>query len=705
MGLKGMMMIAMACTPKDKLAEALAAQGEGYVPRTHHKGDDGKPRFTNRLIFESSPYLLQHAHNPVDWYPWGDEAFAKARAENKLVLMSIGYSTCHWCHVMERESFEDLEIAAYLNAHYIAVKVDREERPDVDSVYMNAVQLLTGRGGWPMTTILTPDREVIFGGTYFPPRDGARGAHTGFLTLLKHFGEQHLRDAASLQRRARDMSAQLARQQPDAPRTDLPSAAALHEATTLLLRGYDRAWGGFGGGNKFPRPAPYHFLLRTGETEKVLHTLGRMAAGGMHDHVGGGFHRYSTDPQWLVPHFEKMLYDNAQLAVLYLEGFQLSHDERLRRVAERTLDYVLREMTSPEGGFYSATDADSPAPSGHDEEGLYFTWNPVETRAALGERAARFDAHFDVTARGNFEGRSILHTQALPDGSFDRDLARLYAARALRAAPILDDKIITAWNALMVSALARVGSALGVQRYLEAAGRAAEFLWTSLRGERGLRTTWRRGVAKHRAVLDDYAFLVQALLDQFEASGEARWFERARTLQHEQDAGFGDFAGGYYLTARDAEPLLVREKPDYDGAIPSGNSVAAQNLLRLHQFTDEPTYRESAARLLTRASVKAPLTLCALAFYYDRPLQIVLVGSGRTPFHDVLGKAFVPHRVLVSGETAGIAIAANKPMLEGKPTAYVCRGNVCDLPTTDPAVFAQQLRAERDVPPPGSQGQ
>jgi uncharacterized protein YyaL (SSP411 family) len=399
------------------LRSALETKPAGYEPRTEHHEANGAPTYTNRLVLETSPYLLQHAHNPVNWHPWGDDAFERARRENKPVLLSIGYSTCHWCHVMERESFEDVEIATFMNQHFVSIKVDREERPDLDDVYMQAVQMMTGGGGWPMTLALTPDREPFFGGTYFPPRDGVRGARQGFLTILRDLAAAYARDPAHVADQARQLSARMRDLARSSPPAGMPGAQAIYLAASRLARAFDPEWGGFGRAPKFPQPSAHELLLRyfrrTNDAQALqitLLTLEKMAAGGIYDHVGGGFHRYATDRAWMVPHFEKMLYDNAQLAVLYLDAYQITHRDDFARVVRETLDYVAREMTSPKGAFFSATDADSEKPDGEHEEGWFFTWTAAEIDALVGaERARLVRAYYGVTEAGNFEGRNILH--------------------------------------------------------------------------------------------------------------------------------------------------------------------------------------------------------------------------------------------------------------------------------------------------------
>lgn len=724
---------------QERLDQALAAQGPDYVPRTHHLRDDGTPLYTNRLIEQSSPYLLQHAHNPVSWYAWSDEAFERAKRENKPIFLSVGYSTCHWCHVMERESFEDEEIAAFLNRHFIAIKVDREERPDIDSVYMTAVNILTGRGGWPMTVIMTPDKEPFFGGTYFPPRAGVRGSRAGLIDILTEMLAVYQNDPTRVIARAQDISQRVEQMAFARPGPGVPSDNTIAIAVSQLATKFDRVDGGFTGAPKFPQPSRLLLLLRyarrardPGATAMVTTTLDRMAAGGIYDHVGGGFHRYATDAQWLVPHFEKMLYDNAQLAVLYLEGWQHTGDASYERVTREILDYVAREMTSKEGGFYSATDADSPVPGGHDEEGWFFTWTTAELEAALGaEAAAVVEAAYGVTEGGNFEGRNILH-RAQSDrqvGSALRMPAKrvsevlsearstLYEVRASRPPPIRDDKIIAAWNGMMISAFARAGWALGHAEYVYSASAAAKFVLGNMRDEgKGLVRTYRDGSKAETAFLDDYAFMVAACLDLYQTTAYPGWLLAALELQSEQDSRFLDAAGGYYLTPNDGEALLVREKPAYDRAMPSGNSVAADNLLRLHDITGDEKWRKGAERLfasfafqVARAPTAFPRLLVALDHYYDTPLEIAIIAPNRVeeglPLAKRLRESFVPNKAfLLVSETNAEDLQGNVPWLEGKralggkATAYVCERGRCELPTSSPAVFAKQI--QRRVPYP-----
>ncbi len=711
-----------------------ASAAAGHTPRTDHRAADGTPRFVNRLARESSPYLLQHAHNPVNWHPWGDAAFEKARRLDRPVLLSVGYSTCHWCHVMERESFEDLEIAAFINAHFIPIKVDREQRPDVDAVYMNAVYALAGRGGWPMTVLLTPDRRPFFAGTYFPARTGDRGSRRGLLTILQGFDSEWRTARAGLVARAAEVSRKVAAMGAIGRPGAVPGPEAIERAVRQIAASFDPRDGGWGLAPKFPRPSQPALLLRyhrrTGDPEalrQVVHTLRRMAAGGIHDQVGGGFHRYSVDGRWLVPHFEKMLYDQAQLARLYVEAWQITGADDLAAVARRTLDYVARELVDGQGGFHSATDADSPAPGGHDEEGWAFTWTPAELTAALGAEAPLVMDWHGVTAQGNFEGRNILTawrapaevagrhglTPAALAARIDAAHSALYAARAKRPPPLLDDKVITAWNGLMIGAFAFAGQALGEPRYVAVAARAADFALAHLRGPDGrLHRAWRRGTTSGVATLDDYAALTGGLLDLFEATGEGRWLTAAVALQAALDAHHADPAGGYFATADDGEALLMRDKPDHDGARPAGNSVAALNLLRLAELTGEARYDQTAERLLgafasrlTRGGTGLPALLAALDYAHDAPREVVVVGTAQddgAALWAVVGRHFLPNRALVRRAGPGqspVPWANGKPAQGGRATAYVCEAGRCERPTSDPAVLATQLARVKPLLP------
>ncbi len=700
-----------------ELRAAIAGRGASYKPRTRHLNRDGDALYVNRLIRETSPYLLQHAHNPVNWYAWGDDAFERAKREGRLVLLSIGYSTCHWCHVMERESFEDEEVARYLNEHFVAIKVDREERPDVDGVYMSAVQAMTGRGGWPMTVLLTADRRPFFGGSYLPREQ--------FLAILREMVELQARDPGSLVAQGDTVVAHLARVAARPPPSDVPGPDAIVDAVQRQVRGFDPVHGGFGRAPKFPRPAALELLLHyyrrtqdAGALRVVTTTLERMAAGGIRDQLGGGFHRYATDAAWLVPHFEQMLYDNAQLAILYLDAHQATGREEFAEVATGILDYVLRDLTSPEGLFYSATDADSPTPDGGEEEGRFFTWTPAEIEAAAGPHAAALIAYYGVTAAGHVDGRSVLHVAGAPTSASDlaEGRRRLLAARGSRPRPHRDDKIVTSWNGLAISALSRGALVLDRSDYAAAARRAADRLLAAVRGTDGrLRRTYSGGEARHPATLDDCAFVIQGLLDLFDATSEPRWLDEALALQRQLDTHYLDRIGGYYMTADDAELLLIREKPTYDGAEPSGNSVALLNLLRLDTLTGDARWRQRAEAGLGAfagdllSGTASPKLLVALDRYHDSPLEVILVASrdraDLAPLLGVVRRTYAPNAFLVAAtdgaeldEIARIVRPADtKRALRDEPTAFVCERGSCQMPTGDPAVLAAQLARPRPL--------
>ncbi len=699
---------------------------------------------TNRLIHEKSPYLQQHAHNPVDWYPWGEDAFAKARREDKPIFLSVGYSTCHWCHVMERESFESEEIAEALNTYFVPIKVDREERPDVDRIYMMFVQATAGGGGWPMSVWLTPDLKPFFGGTYFPPED--RQGHPGFGGVLKQIVEAWQSDRERIAASSADALVQLRRYSEITGRMSRRLDRLLLESGyNVFRRTFDPKLAGFGGAPKFPRPSVFNFLLRyhalSGNheaAEMVLATLEAMGRGGMHDHLGGGFHRYSVDARWFVPHFEKMLYDQAQLAVSYLEAAQVTGAEYYSYFTRDTLDYVLRDMTSPEGAFYSAEDADSVIDPSNPEvkgEGAFYVWTQAEIEATLGQPAAeRFCYHYGVRPEGNveedphgeFKGKNILSdSRTLEEtaqqfgipleeahASVDESRKKLLGARSRRIRPHLDDKIITAWNGLMISALAKAAHALDDERYLAAAERAADFLLTRVIGAEGLLLRrYRDGEAAVEGFLDDYAFLAQALLDLYEADFDPRRLEQAIRLTDQMRERFEDpQLGAFFSTAADAQNLVLRMKDGYDGAEPSGNSVAVLNLLRLAAITGRKEYRESAewtleafAERIESAPAGVPQVLVALWAYLDPPRQIILAGQREEcrGFLRAANRRFLPNRVLLLADCdeTRARLAAWQPSIadmvavDGKPTAYVCRDYTCELPTTDVKAFARMLDA------------
>ena len=695
---------------------------------------------TNRLIDEKSPYLLQHAHNPMDWYPWGTEAFEKARQENKPIFLSIGYSTCHWCHVMERESFENEAIAELMNRHFVAIKIDREERPDVDRIYMAFVQATTGGGGWPMSVWLTPELKPFYGGTYFPPEQ--RYGHPGFPTVLERVAEAWQQDRSRIEESSREAIEQLTKQSavsPAGPGSALrPDKDTLDAGFYVFRRSFDSRHGGFGEAPKFPRPVALNFLLRyyaRTKSQEALDmaaaTLREMAKGGMYDHLGGGFHRYSVDARWFVPHFEKMLYDQAQLAISYLEAFQITGDgAAYATTAHGILDYVLRDMRDPGGAFYSAEDADSVIDPAHPQEkgeGAFYVWTQSEIEAVAGQPAAEwFCERFGVEREGNvqndphqeFTGKNILYQAHAAE-----DPARLAAildtsdklleARGRRIRPHLDDKVLTAWNGLMISAFTKAGAVLAEPRYVDAARRAADFIVRRMYDAATgiLLRRYRQGSAAIPGFLDDYAFFTQALLDLYETGFELRDLELAIRLTEKMMELFEDSGhGAFYSTAAGDPTLVMRIKEDYDGAEPSGNSIAVLNLLRLAQVTGRQDFRASAARALeafgsrmVAAPVGVPQMLVAYEFSISKPKQIVLVGERDAPdMRQLLAEIharFVPNRIvlLVNRESRPalaryLPIVAEMTAIGGQATAYVCEDYACKLPTADAAAFGQLIQ-------------
>jgi uncharacterized protein YyaL (SSP411 family) len=685
----------------------------------------GGPRSTNRLVGERSPYLLQHAHNPVDWYPWGDEPFEVARRTGRPVFLSIGYSTCHWCHVMAEESFEDPEIAAFLNAHFVAIKVDREERPDVDAIYMAATQALTGGGGWPMSVWLDHDRRPFLAGTYFPPRDGERGDLRGLLSILRDVEEAWRKTPGRVQ----SVATRLA----DAVRLALGNAAdhagpppgprTLEAAFHVASDEWDERHGGIVGAPKFPSAFPIRAMLRyhrrTHDPKALamaVRTLEAMAAGGIHDQLAGGFHRYATDDAWRIPHFEKMLYDNALLAVAYAEAWQLTRRPDFARVVRTTLDYLLRELEAPDGGLYSATDADSDG-----EEGRYFVWTTEELRAVLGGDAPRFERFYGVTEEGNFQDENVLHVPRPDEGEWEAlggARARLLEVRSRRTPPRRDEKRIAAWNGLAISALAFGGRVLGEPRWIEGARRTARFVLTSLRsGERLLRSHAAGRAGSVAGFLSDHAFVVQGLLDLYEASFEPRWLEAALALADVTEELFADrTAGGWFATAADAERLIAREKPTRDGAEPSGASVATLNALRLAAFTVDDRWRRVADGALrayagTLGAFPTALNdmLLAVDFATDAVREVVLVWpEGEPPPEEllaVLRETFLPSRAL-AGASEGAALEAlgglalfarEKRAAGGRATAWVCEQGICRLPAIHPEKLRSQIEPIRPL--------
>jgi uncharacterized protein YyaL (SSP411 family) len=652
----------------------------------------------NRLALQTSPYLLQHASNPVDWYPWGEAALDRARELDRPLLVSIGYAACHWCHVMAHESFSDPETAALMNERFVCVKVDREERPDVDALYIEAVQAMTGQGGWPLNVFLTPEQVPFYGGTYFPPRP-VHGMPP-WRAVLDAVADAWETKRGEIRARQGDMVRRLQGTALLEPSLDGPGEDALARATDGLRSGYDRAHGGFGGAPKFPPSCVLELLLARGEIDMALATLRAMAAGGLQDQVGGGFHRYTVDATWTVPHFEKMLYDNALLARAYLHGYQVCGDPALRGVCERALDWALREMRGPEGGFASALDADSEG-----VEGRFYVWTVDELSAVLGDRARGAIAWFAATPGGNFEGATnVLRGDGAPEPVDAAEIrATLLDARAARVRPGLDDKRLTSWNALMIGALADAGTVLGRRDYLDAARGCAEFVLGSLRAEDGrLLRTWRDGRAHLSAYLEDHAFLVEALLTLYEASFEERWFIAARELADTMIARYGDpERGGFYTTASDAEALIARRKDLDDAPLPSGNASAALGLGRLAALTGEHRYVEHAEgvlRLLAPYAARHPQAfghlLRALDFHLARVREVALVGADVSELAAVVRSALRPHVVLAAGgdgKDSAVALLSGRSAVDDHPAAYVCEGFACRAPVTTAEELAALL--------------
>jgi uncharacterized protein len=662
----------------------------------------------NRLAAESSPYLLQHKDNPVDWHAWGNEALERSHAEQKPLLVSIGYSACHWCHVMERESFEDPNIATLMNDHFVCIKVDREERPDVDAVCMEACQAMTGHGGWPLNAFLTPDRVPFYAGTYFPPE--ARSGMPSWSMVLEAVAKAWAERRGDVVRQGETLAQSLRATAALEASKDPIREAELSEAVSSLATHYDRANGGFGGAPKFPQASVLELLLARGEGTMSLATLSAMARGGIYDQVGGGFSRYAVDATWTVPHFEKMLYDNALLARAYLHGWLLSRDELLRRVCCETLDWALREMRGPEGGFYSALDADSEG-----VEGKFYVWTTEQLRSVLGaELAQDAIAHFGATERGNFEhGLNVLEGRGPEPERLAEIRAKLYEARSQRVRPGLDDKRLTSWNALMIAALADAGAVLGRLDYLEAAGACGSFVLAELRdGDGRLLRTWKDGRGRIAAYLEDHAFLLEAMLTLYESTFDARWYEEAVGLAEAMIALFADpERGGFFTTARDGQQLPGRRKDLEDSPIPSGNSAAAFGLLRLAALSGESRYEREALgvlRLMHPLAMRHPLAfghlLRAIDFYLAPVKEVAIVGpeAEAQALARVVRSQLRPHLVLAGGAgTAaagsgvgagdGVPLLAGRTPLDGHAAAYVCEHFACRAPVTSPEELAAAL--------------
>jgi uncharacterized protein YyaL (SSP411 family) len=621
----------------------------------------------NRLAAETSPYLLQHADNPVDWYPWGKEALARAREEDKPILLSVGYAACHWCHVMEHESFEDEATAALMNEHFVPVKVDREERPDVDSIYMDAVVSLTGHGGWPMTVFLTPEGEPFFGGTYFPPEP--RHGLPSFRQLLQAVADAWRDRRGDIQRDAGAIAEQLRRTAE--PSREPLTSSLLGDAVRGLRLQFDPEWGGFGNAPKFPPASTLEFLLRRGELDLVTKTLDAMAAGGMYDLVGGGFHRYSVDRKWLVPHFEKMLYDNALLVPVYLHGWLLTGNDRYREIAEETLDYMLRDLRLPEGGFASAEDADTDG-----VEGLTYTWTKDDDVPR--ELLQPFE-HGRFIIRGELDAATR---------------ARLFEVRERRPKPLRDDKAIASWNGLTLAALAEAARRLDRVDYLDAACSLAEFLLGHLSTEEGrLLRSWRAGQAKHAGVLEDYADVANGLYELHVATGELRWLREAHRLALLAVELYGDEErGAFFRTARDGEQLVARKKDFDDNPTPSGNSMLAYVLLRLARLWGDPELERRAvgvfrfvARMLPAAPSAFGHALTALELHFSAPREIAVVGPAHSDVARAALAAFDPNAVVAFGPSEEVPLLEGKDLVDGRPAVYVCENFACQAPITEPA--------------------
>ncbi|HEX3281746.1 MAG TPA: thioredoxin domain-containing protein [Pyrinomonadaceae bacterium] len=678
---------------------------------------------TNRLIHETSPYLLQHAHNPVDWFPWGEEAFEVARRDQKPLLLSIGYSACHWCHVMEHESFENEAIAKLMNDNFVNIKVDREERPDLDQIYMNAVQMMTQHGGWPMTVFLTPEAVPFYAGTYFPPED--RYNMPGFPRVLISVADAFRERPDDVTQTAQSVLGELKRATALAESNEVLTVDLLDGAYRGIIKNYDATNGGFGGAPKFPPAMTLEFLLhtfyRTGNPralEIVRHSMRKMADGGIYDQLGGGFHRYSTDARWLVPHFEKMLYDNALLSRLYLHFYQLSGEEWARKIAEGILDYVAREMTDELGGFYSTQDADSEG-----VEGKFFVWSLAEIESLLGNEAKLFAAYYNVTSEGNFEGENILNVthdlaafaarEKLPVEELEASLRRgreiLFAAREKRVKPARDEKVLTAWNGLMLASFAEAGVILNRPDYSEIAKRNARFVLKKLHRDGLLLRSYKDGEAKLNAYLEDYSFYTEGLLTLFETTGELEWFKEARNLCDVMIREFWDeLEGGFFFTGDSHEQLIVRAKDFFDNATPSGNSIAAEVLLRLAALTTNQDYQRRAVtilRLTANGVLRYPSgfgrVLCALDFHLDTPKEIALIGAADSPQTISLAREiwsrYLPNKVVAQAESRDDAAASQIPLLQGRleldgrPTVYVCEHFTCKTPVNTATDLAAQL--------------
>ncbi|HWL65989.1 MAG TPA: thioredoxin domain-containing protein [Actinomycetota bacterium] len=664
----------------------------------------------NRLAAETSPYLIQHKDNPVDWYPWGEEALARARDEDKPILLSVGYAACHWCHVMEHESFEDPATAAIMNEHFVAVKVDREERPDIDAIYMEAVQTMTGQGGWPMTVFLTPQGLPFYGGTYFPPEE--RYGMPSFSNVLHAITDawQSRRDDVELQgKRLVEHLNPIGRIEPS---SDDVTRADLHQAFDKLRQNFDPDHGGFGGAPKFPQPMTLDLAIRLALRDRpdartlYISTLDRMAAGGIFDQIGGGFHRYSVDRAWIVPHFEKMLYDNAQLLRTYARAWAQDHNPRYAEIVALTAGWLLREMRDPEGGFWSSLDADSEG-----VEGKFYVWEPDEIRALLGDESSAGEAYWGVTPEGNFEGKNILlATGAEPEPEvLGRWRETLMQARDQRVRPGTDTKVITAWNALTAAAFAEAGTIFSRKEWIEVASEAMRFTFDGLVRDGRLMRSYREGRAQHLGFCEDHAAVIEACLALFEATQDVEWLERARSTADAAITLFHDEAGpGFFTAGNDAEQLVTRSKDVIDNAVPSANSVMALQLQKLTLLTGDNRYEDRSLevmRLLREAAINSPLAFAhlleAVDFYTGNPREVVIVGAegdhGTEALVETVRARWDPGQLLLVGNegTVDLPLFRDRKKADGLATAYVCHRGVCHAPVTTPEELARQLDADR----------
>jgi uncharacterized protein YyaL (SSP411 family) len=701
----------------------IAVQGDKQMP-----AEILEYKHTNRLAGQVSPYLLQHAHNPVDWYPWGDEAFEKAKKEDKPVFLSIGYSTCHWCHVMERESFENEHIAEIMNEHFVSIKVDREQRPDIDEIYMKTVQMMTGSGGWPLSVFLTPEGKPFYGGTYFPPHDNY--GRPGFERILLSVAEAWKNNQQKLVDSAFKMSELLQSPTGAIEKRNL-SPEILDKAFESFQSYFDAVNGGFGTAPKFPQPTNLSMLLsywkRTNDDRAlnmVEKTLDAMADGGIYDHLGGGFHRYATDEKWLVPHFEKMLYDQALLSKVYLQAYQITKKERYAKVAREIFDYVLRDMKDTSGGFYSAEDADSKG-----KEGTFYLWDTAQIASVLNEEHAQLsNSHYGVSKKGNFEqGKNILSVtksikqlekefqknRTMIEKMLAESRTKLFKQRTKRIRPHRDEKIITGWNGLMISSLAYGGAVLGEEKYIEAAERAAEFVLKTLRKNGRLMRYYKDGHVVEKAFLDDYAFMVMGLLDIYEATFDVKWLAEAKSLGNQMIELFADTEkGGFFLTGKDSEKLIARTKPSSDGAVPSANSAAAMALLKLGRLTMDQRFTELGGKVLDAFSQQLQLSpeyssamLRALDFQLGPTREIIIAGNtdkpGTQKMLQLIHEKFLPNTVVLLHESDKdnsafydiVPFVKNQTVIDGKTTAYVCENYTCNKPVNNIAEFENLIDA------------